>query len=90
VSNVDMWMVVRNSEDLRGGSATYGIYDWEPDAIAAAKRGAEATRAPHDIYKVELIGSASVPQATFHDRRPQAMPMSSAGDQQAKTTVKHD
>lgn len=78
MSNVHMYLVVQNKEDFRGGNVKFTVHDFESDAIEQAKRDADHLRTPHDIYEVELIGSASVPQATFCDRRPQAMPMPSA------------
>lgn len=73
MSNVRMWMVVCNQDDLRGGKVKYAIHDFAQDAVSAAQRLADTTRMPHDVYTVELIGSASVPQATF-DYRVTAMP----------------
>lgn len=78
MSNIDMWLVVQNKEDFRGGNAKFTIHDFESDAIDSAKRCTDSLRTPHDIYRVQLIGGTSLPQATFYDRRPQAMPLLTA------------
>jgi len=86
MSNVKMWVVVSNQADWRGGNAPYSVHDFEPDAIDAAKRQTDTSRLAHDIYQVELIGSTSIPQPKFHDRRPQSLPMpTTAGNTEAKS-----
>lgn len=71
MSNVHFFIVSANADDFRGGKKSdYTVHDFESDAIEAAKRWTDNKRMPYDVYEATLIGTTSVPQPKYHDRRP--------------------